>query len=130
MALGLRVKKCPAGRVGPSLRRQSSQHCPSRVRAAAVEVEQELPALDDGSLSLADFLDRGTEDMYAEFERELEGRVKSFTRGETITGTIVSTDRKGALVDIGGKGPAIVPLEELSAALVADVRFPFTHLRS
>ena len=45
--------------------------------------------------------------------------------GDKVTGTVYSTDQRGAYVDIGAKGAAFVPSDELSLSKVERVRFYF-----
>jgi len=51
------------------------------------------------------------EDFAALFEKSL--KVKPVRRGETIEGTIVAINAKGAFVDVGGKGEALIDIAEL-----------------
>jgi small subunit ribosomal protein S1 len=51
------------------------------------------------------------DDFAALFEKSL--KAKPVRRGETIEGTIVAINTKGAFVDIGGKGEAIIDIAEL-----------------
>jgi small subunit ribosomal protein S1 len=51
------------------------------------------------------------DDFAALFEKSL--KAKPVRRGETIEGTIVAINAKGAFVDVGGKGEAVVDLGEL-----------------
>ena len=51
------------------------------------------------------------EDFAALFEKSL--KTKPHRRGETIEGIIVAVNAKGAFVDVGGKGEAIIDIAEL-----------------
>ena len=42
--------------------------------------------------------------------------------GDKVVGTVFTTDQRGAYVDIGAKGQAFVPMEELSLSKVDRVR--------
>ena len=42
--------------------------------------------------------------------------------GDKVMGTVFTTDQRGAYVDIGAKGQAFVPMEELSLSKVDRVR--------
>jgi small subunit ribosomal protein S1 len=54
------------------------------------------------------------EDFAAMFEASLQA--KRFERGQTIEGTIVAIGREVALVDVGGKGEAMIEIDELKDA--------------
>ena len=51
------------------------------------------------------------EDFAAMFEASL--KAKRFERGETIEGTIVAIGPDVAFVNVGGKGEAVIDLDEL-----------------
>uniref|UniRef100_A0A7S2SEK7 S1 motif domain-containing protein n=1 Tax=Rhizochromulina marina TaxID=1034831 RepID=A0A7S2SEK7_9STRA len=58
---------------------------------------------------------------YDEFSTFLEGQDYKFARGDVITGTVVQFDFQGALVDIGAKAAAFMPIREASLIPVSDV---------
>lgn len=68
--------------------------------------------------------------MYSQFEDLLKGTVTSFKSGDEVRGTVVDVSRKGAYVDIGGKGAAFAGTENLCCAPVADVRYLWLWLTS
>lgn len=49
-----------------------------------------------------------------EFEQLLKDYDYKFTRGDVIKGTVVGFDSNGALIDVGSKTTAFVPLKEIS----------------
>jgi hypothetical protein len=80
---------------------------------------------DDDSFHMEDFdeTDVGSlEEMYAEFDKLIEGTVVTYSTGDTCNGTILDTDRRGASVDVGGKAAARVDMKELSTCPISDVR--------
>lgn len=85
------------------------------VRAAAVDVpnavSDELEAQPDEHSS-----------MYAQFDELLKGTVTTFKAGTEVRGTVVDVSRKGAFVDIGGKGAAFAATPNLCIAPIQDVR--------
>jgi small subunit ribosomal protein S1 len=56
-----------------------------------------------------------------EFLEAIDASMKSFTRGQIVSGTIVQIGRDGALVDIGHKTEAFIPLAEVSARKDANI---------
>jgi hypothetical protein len=84
------------------------------VRAVAIDVPNALP----------DELDATPDEqsMYAQFDELLKGTITSFKAGAEVRGTVVDVSRRGAFVDIGGKGAAYIPTENLSIAPIVDVR--------
>lgn len=62
------------------------------------------------------------EDLYAQFRELLEQTPTRHVPGDIVSGTVIECDRKGAMVDVGGKGAAFIPVDELSIAKVSDVR--------
>jgi hypothetical protein len=85
------------------------------VRAAVLDAPNAVP----------DELNAEMEDqagMYAQFDELLKGTVTAFKQNDEVRGTVVDVSRRGAYVDIGGKGAAFVATENLCCAPVADVR--------
>lgn len=87
------------------------------VRAAAIDVPNAVP--EEAELE-AQTDEHGS--MYAQFEELLKGTVTSFKAGAEVRGTVVDVSRKGAFVDIGGKGAAFAPTQNLCIAPIVDVR--------
>lgn len=85
------------------------------VRAAVLEAPNAVP----GELE-AEAADMKS--MYSEFAELMQGTVMTFKPEDSVLGTVVDVTRKGAFVDVGGKGAAFASTEELSVASVADVR--------
>lgn len=56
-----------------------------------------------------------------DFAKALEQHDYQFQKGQVVTGKAYSYESGGALVDIGGKSPAFLPVEEASVRQVADV---------
>jgi len=54
------------------------------------------------------------EDFAALFEASL--KAKRFEKGQTIEGTVVAIGPEVAFIDVGGKGEAVVDIEELKDA--------------
>lgn len=102
------------GHSGPRLSNERRLRSPC-VRAAVVDapnaVPEELEAQTDEH-----------ESMYAQFDELLKGTVTSFKAGTEVRGTIVDVSRKGAYVDIGGKGAAFAATQNLCIAPIVDVR--------
>jgi hypothetical protein len=96
------------------------------VREAADDIlVDELGEVDDDSDEGIDEEDMTEEELMAKFERLLATGKYTFDErkvGDEISGTVISTDRRGAMIDVGGKGAATVHVDELSVAPVADVR--------
>lgn len=85
------------------------------VRAAVIDAPTAVP---DDLEALPD--EHGS--MYAQFDELLKGTVTSFRVGSEVRGTVVDVSRKGAFVDIGGKGAAFAATHHLCIAPVIDVR--------
>lgn len=59
---------------------------------------------------------------YQDFDNMLSGKTYSYQLGEVVTGSVFELDgKKGALVDIGAKSSAFLPLREASLMPVNDV---------
>ncbi|NDJ18441.1 S1 RNA-binding domain-containing protein [Myxacorys almedinensis] len=56
-----------------------------------------------------------------DFAKALEQHDYQFQKGQVVTGKAYSYESGGALVDIGGKSPAFLPVEEASVSQVNDV---------
>lgn len=56
-----------------------------------------------------------------DFEKALSSQAFDFQVGQTVRGTIASHSNEGALVDIGGKSAAFLPLNEASLKKVIDL---------
>jgi small subunit ribosomal protein S1 len=56
-----------------------------------------------------------------DFAKALEQHDYQFQKGQRVTGKAFSYESDGALVDIGGKSPAFLPVEEASVRRVNDV---------
>jgi small subunit ribosomal protein S1 len=56
-----------------------------------------------------------------DFEKALEQHNYEFQKGKLVTGKAFSYESDGALVDIGGKSPAFLPIEEASVRRINDV---------
>jgi small subunit ribosomal protein S1 len=56
-----------------------------------------------------------------EFLAAIDASMKSFTKGEMVSGTIVHLDNYGALVDIGHKTEAYIPKSEITARKDASI---------
>lgn len=56
-----------------------------------------------------------------DFAKALEQHDYQFQKGQVVTGKVFSYESGGALVDIGGKSPAFLPVEEASVRRVNDV---------
>ena len=69
------------------------------------------------------------EEMYAEFDKLIAGTVVTYGPGDTCNGTVLTTDRRGAMIDVGGKAAAMVELDEMSTAPISDVRCRSALLR-
>lgn len=86
------------------------------VRAAAIDVPNAMP----------DELEAQPDDehssMYAQFDELLKGTVTTFKAGTDVRGTVVDVSRKGAFIDIGGKGAAFAATPNLCIAPIVDVR--------
>ena len=54
--------------------------------------------------------------------RPLDLKIGVMRTGDKVVGTVFTTDQRGAYVDIGAKGQAFVPMEELSLSKVDRVR--------
>ncbi|CAM9094353.1 unnamed protein product [Phaeothamnion confervicola] len=58
---------------------------------------------------------------YEDFEGLLKDRQVSFGRGETVRGVVVQYEHQGALVDIGAKASAYLPLREVGLVPVEEI---------
>jgi hypothetical protein len=85
------------------------------VRAAVLEAPNAVP--EELAAEAADM-----QSMYAQFDELLSNSVTTFNAGDQVRGTVVDVNRKGALIDIGGKGAAFAAVSELTCAPVVDVR--------
>lgn len=85
------------------------------VRAAVLEAPNAVPGELEAEAA-------EMKSMYSEFAELMQGTVMTFKPGDSVVGTIVDVTRKGAFVDVGGKGAAFASTEELSVASVSDVR--------
>lgn len=56
-----------------------------------------------------------------DFAKALEQHDYGFQKGQIVTGKAFSYESDGALIDIGGKSPAFLPVEEASVRRVNDV---------
>ena len=56
-----------------------------------------------------------------DFEKALEQHDYQFQKGQVVIGKAFSYESDGALIDIGGKSPAFLPVEEASVRRVNDV---------
>ncbi len=56
-----------------------------------------------------------------DFAKALEDHDYQFRKGQVVKGKVFSYESDGALVDIGGKSPAFLPVEEASLQRVNDV---------
>ncbi|CAM9160283.1 unnamed protein product [Choristocarpus tenellus] len=54
------------------------------------------------------------EESYGDFDDLLGDEKVNFERGETVVGTVVQFEHEGALIDIGAKSTAYMPLREVS----------------
>ena len=54
------------------------------------------------------------DDIEDDFERAIEATVLEFKEGDILSGTVVSVDAEGAMVDIGFKSEGLIPARELS----------------
>lgn len=91
------------------------------VRAAVLEAPNAVPGELEAEAA-------EMKSMYSEFAELMQGTVMTFKHGDSVLGTVVDVTRKGAFVDVGGKGAAFASTEELSVASVADVRYPHIQL--
>jgi ribosomal protein S1 len=57
---------------------------------------------------------------YEEFSSSVESTLVSFNRNDVITGSVVQYENGGALVDIGAKASAFLPLAEAGLALTEE----------
>lgn len=85
------------------------------VRAAVLEAPNAVPGELEAEAA-------EMKSMYSDFAELMQGTVMTFKPGDSLLGTVVDVTRKGAFVDVGGKGAAFVSTDELSVASVADVR--------
>ncbi|CAM9580623.1 unnamed protein product, partial [Chrysoparadoxa australica] len=60
-------------------------------------------------------------ESYDEFFDMLKDKQVSFSSGETVPGTVVQYDGQGALVDIGAKASAYLPLREAGLVPVDEI---------
>ena len=60
--------------------------------------------------------------LYQHFDALLKKRAYSHKQGDKVTGSIFQVDERNAYVDIGGKAPALCPVEECTIAKVQRVR--------
>jgi small subunit ribosomal protein S1 len=58
---------------------------------------------------------------YADFQAEIEKQDYPFEKGSTVEGTVVQFEYQGALVDIGAKSSAFLPLREAALIPADDV---------
>lgn len=56
-----------------------------------------------------------------DFAKALEQHDYQFAKGQTVQGKVFSYESDGALIDIGGKSPAFLPIDEASVRRVSDV---------
>lgn len=56
-----------------------------------------------------------------DFAKALEQHDYQFAKGQIVQGRVYSYESNGALIDIGGKSPAFLPIEEASVRAVTDV---------
>lgn len=56
-----------------------------------------------------------------DFEKALEQHDYEFQKGKLVTGKAFSYESDGALVDIGGKSPAFLPIQEASVRRINDI---------
>lgn len=57
----------------------------------------------------------------ADFEQALNQHGYGFAKGQVVTGKAFSYERDGALIDIGGKSPAFLPVDEASVYRIHDI---------
>ncbi|OUC13895.1 MAG: 30S ribosomal protein S1 [Alkalinema sp. CACIAM 70d] len=57
----------------------------------------------------------------ADFEKALETHGYEFAKGQVVTGKAFSYENDGALIDIGGKSPAFLPVDEASVYKISDI---------
>lgn len=56
-----------------------------------------------------------------DFEKALEQHGYEFAKGQIVTGKAFSYESDGALIDIGGKSPAFLPVTEASVYKISDI---------
>eukprot|EP01025_Chloroclados_australasicus_P037303 TRINITY_DN3804_c2_g1_i2.p1 TRINITY_DN3804_c2_g1~~TRINITY_DN3804_c2_g1_i2.p1 ORF type:complete len:397 (+),score=53.46 TRINITY_DN3804_c2_g1_i2:109-1191(+) len=59
-------------------------------------------------------------EMYKQFESMLDLTSTRFEPKQIVRGTVITADRRGALIDIGAKGAAWAPTAELSCTAIQD----------
>jgi small subunit ribosomal protein S1 len=66
-----------------------------------------------------------------DFAKALEQHDYQFSKGQIVEGKVFSYENNGALIDIGGKSPAFLPIEEASVRQITDVSavVPMDELR-
>jgi len=103
----------------------------SRVFAAAVDDEQMVDMADLIGSAPTKFdmmrlkymglespsTEEGSEFSYAEFDDSINAHMPTFNRGDKVTGTVVTFDPEGAMIDIGAKACAFLPKNEASITL-------------
>jgi small subunit ribosomal protein S1 len=57
----------------------------------------------------------------ADFEKALGQQGYAFAKGQVVTGKAFSYESEGALIDIGGKSPALLPTDEASVYRITDI---------
>jgi hypothetical protein len=92
------------------------------VANAAATLEAPNATASSAALGVEGSQDLDVSSMYSEFASLISGTVVTVKNGDTVRGTVIDVDRKAAHVDIGGKGAAIAPLEEISIIPLTDVR--------
>ena len=56
-----------------------------------------------------------------DFEKALSQQGYEFAKGQVVTGKAFSYESEGALIDIGGKSPALLPTDEASVYRITDI---------
>ena len=60
-----------------------------------------------------------------DFEKALSQQGYEFAKGQIVTGKAFSYESEGALIDIGGKSPALLPTDEASVYRITDISAVF-----
>jgi len=60
--------------------------------------------------------------MYDRFKALLDQAPARHRHNEQIKGTVISADRRGAYIDIGGKAAAFCSIDNFTTVAISDVR--------
>lgn len=92
----------------------------SRGKVAVYVAALEEPAIESVEEIENAVENQSVDSLYKRFDDLLEKTMQDYAVGDRVVGTVSLVDEKGAFVDVGGKSPAWVPLQEMSSFKVED----------